>query len=197
MTESIRILSYKETIEKLALEERSEGWLAWCEDNQLYQYPVIEWIQIIRNVIKKTGSKKNLEIASGNGIIGNAIKETGVQIVLSDVINNKNIENLDAKRALKKYNPDLVFTCWTPYDSDIDSLILKYPTVTWYLTVIQTGSGFAGNELIWNLPEWDFQEIQTASKFSVSRTDFLTNVDHGDHIIHGKTFLFTKKMENK
>ena len=55
MTESIRILSYKETIEKLALEERSEGWLAWCEDNQLYQYPVIEWIQIIRNVIKKSG----------------------------------------------------------------------------------------------------------------------------------------------
>ena len=99
MTESIRILSYKETIEKLALEERSEGWLAWCEDNQLYQYPVIEWIQIIRNVIKKTGSKKNLEIASGNGIIGDAIKETGVQIVLSDVINNKNFENLDAKRA--------------------------------------------------------------------------------------------------
>ena len=196
MTESIQTLSYKETIDKLALEEKSEGWLSWCEENQLFQYPVTEWIEIISNIIKKTGSKKNLEIASGNGIIGNAIRDTGVPIVLSDLINNKSIENLDATRALKKYNPDLVFTCWTPYDSDIDCLILNHPTVTWYLTVMQTGPGFVGNELIGNFPEWKVREIQTASKFSVSRTDFLTKVDHGEHIIHGKTFLFTREMEN-
>lgn len=197
MNESIRLLPYKETIAKLSLEEKSEGWIVWCEDNGVFQYPVVEWIDIIAETIGKTGSTKNLEIASGNGLIGNAINEAGVPILLSDLKNKKESENLDAENALMKFNPDLVFTCWVPFDSDIDSLILNYPTVSWYLTVMQAGPGFIGNESIWNSPGWNFKEIQSANKFSVSRSDFLTNIVHGEHIIHGKTFLFTRKMEIK
>ena len=193
MNESIRLLPYKETITKLSLEEKSEGWIVWCEYNGVFQYPVVEWIDIIAETIRKTGSKKNLEIASGNGLIGKAINEVGIPVLLSDITNQKESEKLDAENALMKYNPDLVFSCWVPFDSNIDSLILNYPTVSWYLTVVQTGPGFIGNESIWNSPGWNFEEIQSASKFSVSRSDFLTNIDHGEHIIHGKTFLFTKK----
>ena len=195
MRESIRILPYEETIEKLALEEKSNGWLGWCEDNKFFQYPVIEWIEVVAETIKKTGSKQNLEIASGNGLIGKALNETGIPITLSDVIKGEFTENLDAEKALKKHNPDLVFTCWVPFDSEIDLLILSYPSVSWYLTVIQSGPGYVGNELIWNQPGWEFQEIESANKYSVSRSDFLTNVDHGKHIIHGKTFLFTRITE--
>ena len=194
MKESIKVLPYIDVINKLAIEEKSEGWLAWCEDNELFQYPVLEWIDTIAETIRNTGSKKNLEIASGNGIIGNAIKDSGLPIVLSDLTGKQDIENLDAKKALSKYNPDLVFTCWVPFDSEIDSLILNYPTVKWYLTVIQTGSGFLGNELIWNFPGWNFKEILSTIDFSVSRTDFLTKIDHGEHIVHGKTFLFTREL---
>ena len=186
-------LPYAEAIAKLAEEECGEGWLIFCERENLYQLPVTEWLDALIEEISALAPETALEVGAGDAITGKALQAGGVDLKLTDPAGRDETEALDAKDALITHAPDFVFSCWLPFDSGAERSILDTPSLRWYLAVVQQGPGYSGGEALWNAPGWRVRELGEVNRWSVSRADFLSNVDSGEHTRHGIAYLFTRE----
>ncbi len=186
-------LPYAEAISRLAKEERGEGWLVFCERKNIYQLPVVEWLDALIEEISALSPRRLLEVGAGNAVIGKALQAGGVNLTLTDPVGSGETEHLDARDALIAHAPDFVFSCWLPFDSGAEQLILRAPSLRWYLAVAQRGPGYAGSEALWNAPGWSVRELSEVNRWSVSRTDFLSAVSIGEHVRHGMAYLFTRE----
>lgn len=186
-------LPYTEAIAKLAEEERGDGWLAFCEGENLYQLPVVEWLDALGEEIAALAHKSPLEIGAGDATIGKALQERGVNLKLTDPAGSDGVETLEAQDALLAYAPDFVFSCWLPFDSGAERQILGASSIRWYLAVVQQGPGYAGSEALWEASGWSVRELNEVNRWSVSRADFLSEVDSGEHVQHGMAYLFTRE----
>ena len=186
-------LPYAEAVAKLAEEERGDGWLVFCERKNLYQLPVVEWLDALREEILALAPVAPLEVGAGDGAIGKALQARGVNLKLTDTAGGDGTEALGARDALLAHAPDFVFSCWLPYDSGAERQILDTMSIRWYLAVVQQGPGYAGSEALWDAPGWSVRELNEVNRWSVSRADFLGEVDSGEHVRHGMAYLFTRE----
>lgn len=186
-------LPYAEAIAILAEEERGDGWLVYCERENLYQLPVVEWLDALREEILALAPEAPLEVGAGNGTIGKALQARGLNLKLTDPAGRDGTEALDAREALNAHAPDFVFSSWVPYDSDAERQILEAMSLRWYLAVVQQGPGYTGSEALWDTPGWSVRELSEVNRWSVSRADFLSEVDSGEHVRHGMAYLFTRE----
>ena len=186
-------LPYAEAVAILAEEERGDGWLVYCERENLYQLPVVEWLNALAEEILALAPESPLEVGAGDGAIGMALKARGVNLKLTDPAGSDGVETLDARDALVIHAPDFVFSCWLPYDSGAERQILEAKRLRWYLAVVQYGPGYAGSEALWEAPGWSVRALNELNRWSVSRADFLSEVDSGDHVRHGMAYLFTRE----
>ena len=184
---------YAEAIAKLAEEERAEGWLVFCERENLYQLPVVEWLDALGKEICALAPESPLEVGAGDGAIGNALQTRGVSLKLTDPAGSEGTEALDARNALIAHAPDFVFSCWLPFDSGAERQILDTMSIRWYLAVVQQGPGYAGSEVLWDARGWNVRELSDVNRWSVLRADFLSEVDSGEHVRHGMAYLFTRE----
>ncbi len=189
----MKSLPYAEAIAKLAEEERGDGWLAFCERENLYQLPVVEWLDALTEAILALAPETPLEVGAGDGVIGKTLQARGVNLKLTDPAGGDGIEALGARDALLAHAPDFVFSCWVPYDSGAERQILSASGIRWYLAVVQQGPGYAGSEALWDTPGWSVRELSEVNHWSVSRADFLGEVDSGAHVRHGIAYLFTRE----
>ena len=189
----MKSLPYAEAIAKLAEEERGDGWLAFCERENLYQLPVVEWLDALAEEILGLAPEAPLEVGAGDGAIGKALQARGVNLKLTDPAGGDGTEALGAQDALLAHAPDFVFSCWMPYDSGAERQILGAGSIRWYLAVVQQGPGYAGSEALWDTPGWSVRELGEVNRWSVSRADFLGEVDSGEHVQHGMAYLFTRE----
>ncbi|MCY4383343.1 MAG: hypothetical protein OXE44_09370 [Nitrospinae bacterium] len=186
-------LPYAEAIAKLAEEERGDGWLAFCERENIFQLSVVEWLDALREEILALAPDTLLEVGAGNGTIGKALQARGVNLILTDPVGRDGVVALDARDALLAHAPDFVFSCWLPFDSGAEKQILDTKNLRWYLAVVQQGPGYAGSEVLWDTPSWSVRELSEMNRWSVSRADFLSEVDSGEHVRHGMAYLFTRE----
>lgn len=186
-------LPYAEAIRRLAEEERGGGWLAFCEERNVYQLPVIEWLDALTGEISGLAPEAPLEVGAGGGAIGKALRAGGVSLRLTDPRGGPGVEALDAKGALGAYAPDFVFSCWLPFDSGAQEAILRTASPRWYLAVAQRGPGYSGVEALLDAPGWRARELREANRWSVSRADFLDGVDSGEHVRRGTAYLLERE----
>ena len=186
-------LPYAEAIAMLADEERGDGWLAFCERENLYQLPVVEWLDALGEEIAALAPQTPLEVGAGNGGIGKALQARGVNLVLTDPAGRDGVQALDARNALIAHAPDFVFSCWLPFDSGVERLIIGAKSTRWYLAVVQQGPGYAGSEALWCAPGWSARELSEVNRWSVSRADFLSQTDSGEHVRRGMAYLFSRE----
>ncbi len=186
-------LPYAEAIAKLAEVERKDGWLAFCERENLFQLPVVEWLDALTKEILALAPESPLEVGAGDATIGKALQARGVNLKLTDPAGSDRVETLDARDALLAHTPDFVFSCWLPFDSGAEKQILDTRSIHWYLAVVQQGPGYAGSDALWGTPGWDVRELSEVNRWSVSRADFLSEVDAGEHVRHGMAYLFTRE----
>ena len=108
----------------------------WCNKKGIYCLPTIELIDWLKEYI---GDNKAIEIGAGTGSIGRALK-----IPITDSCNMEkpdikfhyqmlkqpvtvypnDVKKLDAEKAVKKYNPDIVIGAWithkyNPYNHEL------------------------------------------------------------------------------
>ncbi len=186
-------LPYAAAIARLSQEERGEGWLAFCEKQGVYQLPVVEWLDALAEEISGLAPRTPVEVGAGDAGIGKALRAGGVNLRLTDPAGGDGVEPLDAGGALTAHAPDFVFSCWLPFDSGAERLILRTASLRWYLAVAQTGPGYAGGEALWNAPGWRVRELSEVNRWSVSRADFLGGVFSGEHVRRGMAYLFTRE----
>ena len=189
----MKSLPYAEAIAMLAEEERGDGWLVFCERRNLYQLPVVEWLNVLAEEILALAPEAPLEVGAGDATIGKALQTRGVNLKLTDPAGREGTEALDAREALLAHAPDFVFSCWLPFDSGAERHILGAMGIRWHLAVVQQGPGYAGSEALWEAPGWSVRELNEVNRWSVSRADFLGEVDSGEHVRHGMAYLFTRE----
>jgi len=185
--------TYREALALLAREERGEGWLPHCEREGIYQLPTAEWADALAGVLLPLGARRPLEAGAGDGALGRALRERGLPLILTDPRGGEGIEPLGVREALERHRPDLVLTCWLPFDLGGEALVLADPGVRWYLAVVQAGPGYAGSEALWRARGWSGRPLAEVDRWSVSRADCLTGVDCGEHLRRGAAFLFTRE----
>ncbi len=193
--EGAALPSYEEALGRLAEEERGGGWLPWCEAEGIFQLPVREWVDALAAVLRPLGAARPLEAGAGAGVLGRALRARGLPFVMTDPQGGEEIAPLGASAALARHRPDLVLTCWLPFDAGGEAAILADRGVRWHLAVVQTGPGFAGSETLWRAKGWEGRPLPEVDRWSVSRADFLSEVDRGEHVRRGAAFLFTREAE--
>jgi len=97
-----------------------------------------EWVVPLSKLLKeKYGEEVQvLEVMSGRGLLAQALKEKGINIITTDNLNFKEIRNknmfvdlddiLDAEEAVRKYNHvDIVIMSYPPNDCDVSERVLR------------------------------------------------------------------------
>jgi hypothetical protein len=186
-------IPYQDALVRLAQEERGAGWLVYCEGRGVYQWPTVEWLDALASALIPLGAERPLEVGAGDGWLGRGLRERGLSIALTDPNRKGDVEGLGVSEALNSHQPDLVISCWLPIDLGAEKWIFLYPNVLWYLAIVQAGPGFLGNETLWQDHGWEAQRLDEVNRWSVSRSDYLSDVDKGEHIRHGEAFLFSRK----
>lgn len=186
------LIPYRDALALLAREEKGQGWAAWCEREGVHQLPVREWVDALAEALRGIGAEKPLEVGSGGGALGRALRERGVPLLLTDPRGGEGVEALEAAAALERHRPDLVLACWLPFDAGGEGRILAHPAVRWCLAVVQTGPGYAGSQALWRAPGWEAKPLEEVNRWAVSRADFLSGVDRGGHVRRGAAFLLAR-----
>lgn len=184
------LIGYEEALARLAREEAGEGWLPWCEAHGIYQLPTAEWAEALADAIRPLDPKRILEVGAGSGVLGQALMEQGISLHMTDPAGDGDVERLGAAEALSRHRPDMVVSCWLPFDLGAEKIIMSDPGVRWHLAIVQEGPGFAGSEALWHNTDWRPRRIEAADRWSISRSDYLSEVVSGEHIRHGGAYLF-------
>jgi hypothetical protein len=129
--------------------------------------------ELIQELATLMAGKKCLEIAAGDGTLSHMLNNAGVTITATDDQSwDKNIhyptavESLDARKALVKYQPEVVLCSWPPAGNTFESAIFATRSVQLYI-VIQSRHKFAsGNRAIY----------ESQSKFAMEQNLRLTTL---------------------
>ena len=70
-------LPYAEAIARLAEEECGEGWLVYCERENLYQLPVTEWLDALIEEISALAPETALEVGPATPLPEKRCKRAG------------------------------------------------------------------------------------------------------------------------
>ena len=184
--------AYEEALVSLAREERGEGWLAYCEARGIYQFPTREWTDALADAIREMGPELPLELGAGCGTLGRMLRTRGISLRMTDPKGGEDIEALGAAAALARYRPDFVLSSWLPFDAGAEEEVLRAPGVGAYLAIVQTGEGFTGGAALRGAPGWEITPLPAVDRWSISRMDFLSEVDRGEHIRRGRAYLLQR-----
>lgn len=105
--------------------------------NRLFSYsvPSAEVILRLNHLISssssntfRNASRLVLEVGAGTGLWSRLLHENGVENVIATDLSPRTIsffhvEKMDAVRAVRKYNPNILFMCWIPEKAEYDRLV--------------------------------------------------------------------------
>lgn len=105
----------------------------------IYCFFSSELVSKLSKMIKRQGT---IEIAAGDGSLSRMLQKTGAVCVATDdhswthhIQFPKDVENLDAIRALNKYQPTNVICCWPPPGNDFEREVFKTQSVETYVVL--------------------------------------------------------------
>ena len=95
------------------------------------------------NFVRKVSKDQNvLEIAAGSGILTLLLQKSGVACRATDDLSwghavrfGRHVEDLDAAKALKKYNPIVVLCSWPPPENSFEESVFLSASVDTYIVV--------------------------------------------------------------
>lgn len=114
----------------------------WLISNHIYHVDTVEFVNALAKTIRAQGiTGKHVEIAAGRGKLSYWLRQKGVPIISTDErtyprLSSEHVEELEGTEALKKYNPELVLTCWlSRRDDGLQKKMLEYETVRTYVDI--------------------------------------------------------------
>lgn len=162
-------------------EERREGWLAWCERNEMFVAHSRELVGELAQVLSGL-PQPVIEIASGSGDLAAALAEAGIDVVATDVKGDgSQVLRLDAESALRNLVPATVLTSFAPIDAGIEQKILDCRSVRKYLYIGPLIHNRTGPEALWQHSGWGAGNLPSVERHLISRLDFLSDFTGETH----------------
>jgi hypothetical protein len=127
---------------------------------------------LIGKLAKIIGKKRCIEIACGDGSLASMLMKKGVDIKASDDHSwNRQIEypdiveNLDAKRSLEKYSPEVVLCSWSPPNNNFEKHIFTTKSVETYIFIGSSYEYGSGNWAVFKeQKDFDYRIDENLSK---------------------------------
>ncbi|MCC6933740.1 MAG: SAM-dependent methyltransferase [Deltaproteobacteria bacterium] len=98
--------------------------------------------ELIAQLAALIGDQSCLEVAAGDGTLTRFLKDVGINIIATDDQSWKYaieypdaVENLDAKKALAKYQPSVVLCSWPPPANSFEKHVFNCETVNLYIVI--------------------------------------------------------------
>ena len=177
---------------------------AWDEDgkdnkNQLFQFWNKQLLDSIADEIRQLKPKTVLDVCAGDGMLAKALHNRGLPIIASDNYSwpfekrHFKIHKLDHKKALEKFQPDIVIGCWMPLHTDWTPDFRKTKSVKHYIQIGEVEACCGGN---WDdRKKWPIYRLD-ASEYALCRTDSIWNY-RDEYGMHHSSVYLTSRNENK
>jgi len=146
-----------------------EQWIKFCfdEEKPVYEFLNEEYLNALADYfvgkIQEYGASEErplviLEIGAGNGRLSHFLQQKleekapgQTKVVATDsgawtLKSDFPVEQLDHKKAIKKYRPDIVICSWMPYQKDWTKDIRMCDRVKEYILIGETDGGCCGDE---------------------------------------------------
>ena len=176
----ITVDSFDTALSLLEAADRSDGWLAACEEHHVYLALNREFVAELAAVLG--GGPEVLELGASDGQLARALQSHGVHIIATDP--NPRAETvllLTAAQALRQFKPRSVLVCFPPVDAGIESAILDTPSVRNIIYIGPEWNGRVGTDAIWNQQGWTVTSLPQVDRFIVSRLDYLVDFTRATH----------------
>lgn len=108
--------------------------------------------ELIREIGALAAGRPCLEIGAGDGTLARFLSASGVQVIATDDLSWKhaieypeNVQNLNAKQALQKYDPSVVICSWPPAGNDFERHVFSSKNVQLYIVIGSRYKFVSGN----------------------------------------------------
>lgn len=98
--------------------------------------------ELLRELRLLVGERRCLEIGAGDGTLARFLANTGVQLTATDdyswshsIDYPANVQNMDAKRALAKHQPQVVICSWPPAGNNFERHVFSAKSVELYIVI--------------------------------------------------------------
>jgi hypothetical protein len=172
--------SYDSSLSLLEAADRSDGWLAACEERHVYLALNSEFVAALASVLG--AGAEVLELGAADGQLALALQSHGVRVIATD--SNPPAETvlpLTASQALRQFLPQSVLTCFPPVDAGIEAAIFASPSVRNIVYIGPEWNGRVGTDAIWNQAGWTVTSLPEVDRFIVSRLDYLVDFTRATH----------------
>ncbi len=121
------------------------------------------------------------------------LQSAGATIIATDIDppTGFNVSRESAEEALRRHRPAVVLGSFVPVDSDVDRLVMSFPTVRHYLVLGARIGGFLGSAELWDKPGWTATPLEAVTQWMLTRHDVW--IDHRRTLRHGEAWHFARK----
>ncbi len=181
-----RVDSFDTALSLIEAADRSDGWLAACEERHVYLALNREFVAALVAQVdalrKRAFCPEVLELGASDGQLALALQANGIRVIATDP--NPRAETvlpLTAAQALRQFKPCSVLTCFPPVDADIEKAIFDTPSVRNIIYIGPESNGRVGTDAIWNQAGWTVASLPEVDQFIVSRLDYLVDFTRTTH----------------
>jgi hypothetical protein len=178
--------TFDTTLSLLEAADRSDGWLAACEELQIYLALNREFVAAlvaqVDDLRRRAFLPEILELGAADGQLALALQQNGIPTIPTD--SNPRAESvlpLTAAQALRQFKPSSVLVCFPPVDAGIETAIFDTPSVRSIIYIGPEWNGRVGTDALWNQPGWTVTSLPQVDRFIVSRLDYLVDFTRATH----------------
>jgi hypothetical protein len=178
--------SFDNALSLLEAADRSDGWLAACEERHVYLALNREFVAAlvaqVDDLRKRALLSEVLELGASDGQLALALQQNGVPVIPTDSNPRAaHVLPLTAAHALSQFQPRAVLTCFPPVDAGIEKAVFDTPSVRSIIYIGPEWNGRVGTDAIWNQPGWTVTSLPQVDRFIVSRLDYLVDFTRATH----------------
>ena len=172
---------------------------------QQFQFWNKQFNDKLEKILKKLKPKLILEVGAGDGTLSKILSDRGFNIIATDNYSWPfrkrffKVEKIDYKKALEKYQPDVVINSWMPLGTDWTKDFRKTKSVKHYITIGEVNACCGGD---WtDRKTWPTRRQDEASKYALCRSDSCyfhdNNKNRLDHFMmhHSEVYLFSRRRK--
>jgi hypothetical protein len=175
--------SFDNTLSLLEAADRSDGWLAACEERHVYLALNREFVVALVDDLRRRAFHPDvLELGASDGQLALALQSHGVPVIATDANPRADtVLPLTAAQALRQFAPRSVLVCFPPVDAGIEAAIFDTPSVRHIIYIGPEWNGRVGTDAIWNQAGWTVTSLPQVDRFIVSRLDYLVDFTRATH----------------
>ncbi|MFA5460281.1 MAG: hypothetical protein WC283_03080 [Candidatus Paceibacterota bacterium] len=172
---------------------------------QQFQFWNKQFNDELEKILKKLKPKLILEVGAGDGTLSKILSDRGFNVIATDNYSWPfrkrffKVNKIDYKKALEKYQPDVVINSWMPLGTDWTKDFRKAKSVKHYITIGEVDACCGGD---WtDRKTWPARRQDKASSYALCRSDSCYFHDNDENRLdnfmmhHSAVYLFSRRRK--